>query len=43
MRLLDGYEPYTGGDRFIQVFPGAGVDPAAIGQDNTLDPAAGLV
>jgi HK97 family phage portal protein len=43
MRLLDGYEPYAGGDRFIQVFPGAGVDPAAIGQDSTLDPAAGLV
>lgn len=39
LRISDGLEPYNGGDKFIQVLPGAPVDPlvATTGMDSNTD------
>ena len=32
-RIRDGHDPYADGDKFVQVFQGAAVDPAPVGTD----------
>lgn len=43
IRLAEGLEPYTGGDKFVQVLPGAPVDPTTTTAGLDSDPSAGLI
>lgn len=43
IRLAEGLEPYKGGDKFIQVLPGAPVDPLTSTAGIDADPSAGLI
>lgn len=43
IRLAEGLEPYVGGDKFIQVLPGAPVDPVTTSAGVDSDPSAALI
>ena len=43
IRLAEGLEPYVGGDKFVQVLPGAPVDPVAASAGTDSDPSSALI